>query len=215
MNDNEKWVSKPVVKDHRDNFTAIINAIRPNVKMEGVSFTFRLVGSAKRNLVIRHHNNGFDCDYQIFIQKNTNEIKAKELKKLFMDEMDKEVDRYGFDKCKDSTRAITIENIDQENSIIINSYDVVIITEKNEEVKILNNDKDSGIYDFQLLPKMTKSNERFKKIQGQKMWECLREKYYDKKMANENLPKAIKKKSFQVLNETVSEVLTKFKIKLE
>ena len=84
-----EFMTKAEVKPHRQEFKNIIDSIRRDIRNEGITFTYTLIGSAKRNLVLRHHNKGYDCDYKITIQKNINKVKEKELKQMFMDAFNK------------------------------------------------------------------------------------------------------------------------------
>lgn len=208
MNKNYDYVPKNDVKQYREIFQEWMELIRNTLKGKGISFTYILVGSAKRNLVIRHHNQGFDCDYQIRIMKNVNHLNAKSIKMLFINELNKIVGNYGFKNCANSTSAITIKKLVDKNSIYF-SYDVVILRENADKTEILRNSKETGKdsdYKFEALPEMTNARNNFNKINGNEMWESLREKYYNKKTSD----KYSNKKSFQILNEAVNEVLREF-----
>lgn len=203
-----EYVPKKEVKPHKETFTEIIKEIRPKIKNEGVTFTCRLVGSAKRNLVVRHHNKGFDCDYQIIIQKNKNEFDEESMKKLFIREFDHSVVKRGFKNCEDSKQAITIKKVDYENSKVLKAYDVVILDQRDDGIYILTyHKKEEEYYDYLPLPDTFKHSENFKKIKGAEMWNYLRDIYLKKKEDNTE-----DKKSFQIFNEAVNETLQKFKI---
>lgn len=88
---DKRYVDSSEVRPFKEQFHNWMQSIHDEIKDCGVSFTYMLVGSAKRNLVIRHHNKGFDCDYQIRITKNKNNLKAKELKYLFINALDSTV----------------------------------------------------------------------------------------------------------------------------
>ncbi len=47
----------------------------------------------------------------------------------------------------------------------------------------------------------------YAQIKGNKMWEDLREKYKKKREDNENLPEEKQKKGFQLLSDTVNELI--------
>lgn len=47
----------------------------------------------------------------------------------------------------------------------------------------------------------------YAQIKGSKMWEDLREKYKKKREDNENLPEEKQKKGFQLLSDTVNELI--------
>lgn len=90
-----------------------IERIRKEVRSNRITFDCRLVGSAKRHLVIPHHNKGFDLDFQIIIHKNKNRKDEEQLKQLFMGLLNPLVIAEGFEHCKDSTSSITIKMIDK------------------------------------------------------------------------------------------------------
>lgn len=200
-----EYVSKKEVKPWRAMFYRWMKNIRTKVKEKGITFTYRLVGSAKRNLVIRHHNKGFDCDYQIFIQRNKNSLSPKEIKLLFKSVIDEVCVADGFEPCENSTSSLTIKMVDKSQSKVPVGYDVVILQETDEGLKILrcqNKGTKKELFVFELLPDMTNMSAKLAKIKGKKQCDKLRERYYKKK-TNYNG----EKKSFQLLNEAINEVL--------
>ena len=200
-----EYVSKKEVKPWRAMFHRWMKNIRTKVKEKGITFTYRLVGSAKRNLVIRHHNKGFDCDYQIFIQRNNNSLSPKEIKLLFKSVIDEVCVADGFEPCENSTSSLTIKMVDKSQSKVRVGYDVVILQETDEGLKILrcqNKGTKKESFVFELLPDMTNMSAKLAKIKGKKQCDKLRERYYNKK-TNYNG----EKKSFQLLNEAINEVL--------
>lgn len=206
---NDKYVSKEEVKPYRHLFHQWMEGIRDFIKENGISFTYMLVGSAKRNLVIRHHNKGFDCDYQIMITRNKKNLCACKIKHLFMDELNKFVTKDGYTTCKNSTSSITIKKIG-ENGISM-SFDAVILIKENNLLKILRYNKDSLTedkykYGFETLPDMKEFSNNLMKIKGQQLWNKLRDLYYQKKMI-ELTENKTGKKSFQILHEAVNEIL--------
>ena len=205
----EEYVSKNEIRPYKELFAGLIKKVRTDLKKVGITFTCNLVGSAKRNLVVRHHNKGFDCDYQIFIQKNKKNYDATIIKSEFMDCFNKHIPQ-NYSKCKDSTSSITIKKNDNKNDKIEFSFDVVILKNYNDNVLIIRQDKEnpSEKYFWNPLPEMTKHKERFALIQGNEMWNALRKTFYKKKM--DQIKGKTDKKSFQLLNESVNEVLKLF-----
>ena len=202
---DERYVPKEEVRPLRKQFHEWMQSIHDEIKDSGVSFTYMLVGSAKRNLVVRHHNKGFDCDYQIKITRNSLGLEAKELKDLFRNMLNKVVKKNGYSDCENSTSSLTIKK-KGDKSNIEHSYDIVILTQDKEGVKILRYNKLNGKYVFELLHDMSDAKENFNRINGSHAWEKLREIYYIKK-TNELTENRTGKKSFQLLNEAVNEVL--------
>ena len=200
-----EYVSKKEVKPWRAMFHRWMKNIRTKVKEKGITFTYRLVGSAKRNLVIRHHNKGFDCDYQIFIQRNNNNLSPKDIKLLFKSVIDEVCVADGFEPCENSTSSLTIKMVDKSQSKVGVGYDIVMLQETDEGLKILrcqNKGTKKESFVFELLPDMTNMSAKLAKIKGKNQWNKLRELYYNKKI-NYNS----EKKSFQLLNEAINEVL--------
>jgi len=200
-----EYVSKKEVKPWRAMFHKWMKNIRTKLKEKGITFTYRLVGSAKRNLVIRHQNKGFDCDYQIFIQRNNNNLSPKDIKLLFKSVMDEVCVADGFETCENSTSSLTIKMVNKSQSKVRVGYDVVILQETDEGLKILrcqNKGTKKESFVFELLPDMSNMSAKLAKIKGKNQWNKLRELYYNKKINYNG-----EKKSFQLLNEAINEVL--------
>lgn len=195
------YVPKKIVKKENMLFLNLINSIRKDLRDIGITYSCNLVGSAKRNLVILDHKNNFDCDYQIFIRKNKNEYTAKKIKYAFINLLNKNRGNM-FGPCKNRTTSIKIEKNEKNIYNGITSCDIVLIKQDHNGLQIIKKADDNDKYDFNILKNMDSYMNDYKKIKG-KMWDELRNKYYDKKInnSNENL------KSFQLLHMVVVEVL--------
>lgn len=206
-----EYMTKAEIHPWHKKFIDWIERIRKEIRSNGITFDCRLLGSAKRHLVIPHHNKGFDLDFQIIIHKNKNRKDEEQLKQLFMGLLNPLVIAEGFEHCKDSTSSITIKMIDKNQSKIKVGYDVVIIRNKTVnnvvQTEILRHYKEerSERWAFEQLPDITDTSKQFAKIRSLDMWRDLRERYYDKKMKNTE-----DKKSFQLLHEAVNETLKEF-----
>lgn len=207
---NYEYVPKTEVRPYEKLFEDVFREIQKEIrKEEGLTFSFALVGSAKRNLVVRHHNKGFDCDYQLYLQKNKKKLSAKEIKELLMKKFDEKMPSE-FDYCEDSTSSITIKKKITEESRIEFSYDIVIMKLCDDNFQIIRKNG-SGQYVWNKLPDFTSFDEDYSKIKGAAMWEDLRQCYYDKKIDKDNGAQEYKdKKSFQLLHQAVKETLSRF-----
>lgn len=204
-----EYMTKAEIQEWHKKFIYWIEHIRKEIREKGLTFECRLVGSAKRHLVIRHHNRGFDLDFQIILQKNKNQLSEKNIKQLFIDLLNPLITSEGFNNCDDSTSAITIKMVDERKSKIIAGYDIVILRKSIDDIEnteILRHYKNCNpeIWKFELLPDMKNASNQFRNIKGPKMWQELRERYYNKKINDTS-----GKKSFQLLHETVNEILHK------
>ena len=207
---NYEYVPKSEVRPYIELFEVVFRKIQKELKKDrGLTFCFGLVGSAKRNLVVRHHNKGFDCDYQLYLQKNKQELSAEEIKKLLMEKFDEKMPRE-FDYCEDSTSSITIKKKITKQSKIEFSYDIIIM-DLYEDASYILRKNGSGQYVWNQLPDFTSFEDDYRQIEGADMWEDLRQCYYDKKIAKNNgSPKYKDKKSFQLLHQAVKETLSRF-----
>ena len=207
---NYEYVSKNEVRPYEELFEEVFREMQKEIKKKnGLTFSFALVGSAKRNLVVRHHNKGFDCDYQLYLQRNKQELSAEEIKKLLIKKFDEKMPNE-FDYCEDSTSSITIKKKITKQSKIEFSYDIVIM-DLYEDASYILRKNGSGQYVWNQLPDFTSFEDDYRQIEGADMWEDLRQCYYDKKIAKNNgSPKYKDKKSFQLLHQAVKETLSRF-----
>ena len=205
-----EYVSKDEVRPYKELFEEVFREIQKELKKKnGLTFSFALVGSAKRNLVVRHHNKGFDCDYQLYLQRNKQELSAEKIKKLLIKKFDEKMPSE-FDYCEDSTSSITIKKKITQQSKIEFSYDIVIM-DLYEDASYILRKNGSGQYVWNQLPDFTSFEDDYRQIEGADMWEDLRQCYYDKKIAKNNgSPKYKDKKSFQLLHQAVKETLSRF-----
>ena len=208
--ENYEYVSKNEVRPYEELFEEVFREIQKELKKKnGLTFSFALVGSAKRNLVVRHHNKGFDCDYQLYLQRNKQELSAEEIKKLLIKKFDEKMPNE-FDYCEDSTSSITIKKKITKQSKIEFSYDIIIMDLYEGDYHILRKNG-SGQYVWNQLPDFTSFEDDYRQIEGADMWEDLRQCYYDKRIAKNNgSPKYKDKKSFQLLHQAVKETLSRF-----
>lgn len=208
--ENYEYVSKNEVRPYEELFEEVFREIQKELKKKnGLTFSFALVGSAKRNLVVRHHNKGFDCDYQLYLQRNKQELSAEKIKKLLIKKFDEKMPSE-FDYCEDSTSSITIKKKITKQSKIEFSYDIIIM-DLYEDASYILRKNGSGQYVWNQLPDFTSFEDDYRQIGGADMWEDLRQCYYDKKIAKNNgSPKYKDKKSFQLLHQAVKETLSRF-----
>lgn len=201
------YVSKNDIKPLIQAFNLMLSYVRRDAKAQGLTFTCNLVGSTKRNLVVAHPTKGIDCDYQLHLQSNKNSFNAEEIKKIFCTLFDKYRPQ-GFSCCEDSTSALTMKMKDVKHSRIVCSFDIVIMRCLSETPEIIKRNT-NGEYVWNKLCYMSNFQKRFSLISGTEMWDELRGRYYKKKIRQMNGEED--KKSFQLLNEAVNEVLQVFR----
>lgn len=203
-----EWVTKKELKEPKKIILECLNAIRTNLRLQGITFQHFLVGSAKRNLVLKNNNKGFDCDYQILLSKNKQGLNPKMIKDLFRKELDAVIKSHSFTNGEDSTLSITYKKI-QKKSIMF-GYDIVIIKKNNEEYEILKNEKKhTDDYHFIMMKELNNYEEKQRLIKRQGQWNILREIYKTKKVKNKLLKKEMRKESFQLFYDSLNEIVEK------
>lgn len=208
-----EYVSMREIEENVELFKQVVHRVQCDCGKDGLAFDYFLVGSASHNLVVPHHNKGYDLDYQLFLKRNVADLNTKGIK----DAIRLSFDRYmpeSFDYAEDSTSAITIKK--KKGDHILVSYDIVILrSNKTGNVDILRrtgSNQDTH-YIWNMLPKSTNFEKRLRIIKDAGLMENLREVYYDKKTAKNTGKNYTNRKSFQILNEAVNEVLSKRGVK--
>lgn len=210
-----KYITKKELKEPKKILNDWILRVQKAIKKEyKITFSFNLIGSGKRNLVIKSCNsNWFDLDCQLVIRKMPKEFNlksnAKKVKDIFRRAFDKEkLDDFSY--CEDSTQALTSKNERGKYS-----FDIILTYYEKDELFILRNDKNSNnanSKDYKWAQKgdMKKFHENYKKISGSDMWNYLRKLYINKRHSYKNNIDSSRKKSYQILNESINETLNHF-----
>lgn len=197
-----KYKTKKECKDFKKLFYEAFDYV--NAAIDDYNFYFRLIGSARRNLVIDKPNKGFDFDFQLIFYTSIIGLKSSELialKYRFRNAFDNFFIDKGYNHGEDSTSAITIKKI--ENTKIHHSYDITLMSNNSNDVlcimKYLN--KEKSIMGFNEMKKSQTYNDKYKLIKGTEKWAELRGKYLDKQEKHNG-----EKKSFSLLMEVVNEI---------
>ncbi|MEC9484612.1 MAG: hypothetical protein UMR38_01895 [Candidatus Izemoplasma sp.] len=197
-----EYKKKKDTKEFRSLFSEAFKYV--NSVIDDYSFYFRLIGSAKRNLILDKPNKGFDFDYQIiFYQSLLGEGSNKliEIKDRFRHAFDDFFIKKGYKNAEDSKSAITIKML--EGDKIHHSYDVTLMTpNKAGRLCIFKyKDKEKTEMGLNEMKKSAMFKDKYKKIKGAKKWNELRDEY--KKRQEEWNGE---KKSFSILMEVVNDM---------
>lgn len=200
-----EYISKKTIKESKCKqiFSDTFRKVQKEIKKEGLTFSFNLVGSAKRNMVVNYPDKPFDCDYQLFLQKNKKELSEKQIKEKLINLFNKFLPN-NFVPCEDSTTAITTRCNDK----IPFGYDIVIIDANQYTPQIIRRKNQN--YTWNKLPHEKGYPDNLSQIEGPEMWAELRERYIDKKDKQYHNKYPADKKSFQILNEAINDTLSFF-----
>ena len=197
-----QFVTRSELAPYKKLFVDVFHDVQKTCRKEyGLTFNFNLVGSAKRNMVIRHHNKGFDLDYQLFIQKNRKNLSAKQIKNILI-KLFKNYFPWDYKRYEDSTSAITVKKVLKDKIEI--GYDIVILKFTGNICEIIR--RQGQEYFWNELPDTKNYIDNLNKIKGP-LWIKLKNVYGQKILQKHNGQKYKDKKSFQILNEAINEVL--------
>lgn len=169
------------------------------------TFQFEFIGSTKRNMITEdaRSNIGFDFDVNLTVNNDKN-YTPKEIRTILRTALTNVSQKYGYDRCEDSTRVITIVKISTKNSSILHSCDFAIV-KGNQYIRF---DKKKNAYVWASQPKdfinLDKKAKELRK--DSEIWKVVKEKYLKKKNENKNP----NKHSRSLYAETINEVYDKF-----
>lgn len=182
----------------------IIKEVQKEVK-EYLTFSFNLIGSGGKRLVTQNAEEAFDLDYNLIIQKDKQGLidDPKRLKNIVRNAFDvvlrESVD--GYNGAKDSKAVITITFSDGVKRTF--SFDVAIYVEAdNGYMYKLINDKNTGRYIWNQLPKSKNYEEKMQAIKENGEWEDFKYTYLELK--NKYLRCGNNVKSFSVFLEALN-----------
>ena len=170
------------------------------------TFQFEFVGSTKRNMITENvmFNKGFDFDVNLTVNDDDENYTPKEIRTILRTALTNISRKYGYNRCEDSTRVITIVKISTKNSSILHSCDFAIV-KGNKYIRF---DKKENAYVWASQPKdfinLDKKAKELRK--DSEIWKVVKEKYLKKKNENKNH----NKHSRSLYAETINEVYDKF-----
>ncbi len=201
MDSYKGYVPKKKIKEYKDLFHEIFNKVRIDLKSD-LSLTYTLIGSSKRNLVLDHHNRGFDCDYDVNLTKVKNEdLSDKEIDEMIHDAFKcyLEEEGYQYDGRTHKVGRYVLKNNDGTTK---HSYEIAISREDpdSDDKQILASVNNGLSWESTVDRK--EFRDKYSQINGAKDWNALRGEYKDLKNSNTE-----KKKSISLLMEATNNVL--------
>lgn len=202
-----EYVTKSELKPVKQQVEEIIHELQDELRPEGVTFQYKIIGSGSKNLVTRvvNGNSGFDFDYNFVVQKDA-ELDEKSLKLLFIEKLELVIANTYYNHVSNGKKVMTIKVVDQENSSIIHSCDFAITTEYLDENEDLNQDilihQSDDNYFWNQKPSRINYTIKLSNIKENGLWSELREEYLKLKDNNQDE----NKKSFTLFHEAINNV---------
>lgn len=202
------YVSKMEAKPVKNELIQIIHDVQDLVR-DNFTFQFRPVGSSSRNMITcdRKSNIGFDFDFDLEINDDNENYTPAEIRQIIKNAIDLVAHRYGYKHCEDSTRVLTIKNVNPFTCQILYSCDFALVYNCNDgRQQYIRFNKKNNNYTWEYQGKGFKNLE--KKITWLKRngyWGELQDYYIDKKNFNNNP----NKHSRSIFAESVNEIYQK------
>ena len=184
---------------------SIIKEVQKEVK-EYLTFSFNLIGSGGKKLVTQNAEEAFDLDYNLIIQKDKQGLidDPKSLKNIVRNSFDRVLREnvQDYRGAKDSKSVITIILSDGIKRTF--SFDVAIYVEAdNGYVYRLINDKNTGRYIWNQVPKSRNYEDKMQAVKDNGGWKNFKDRYLELK--NMHLCRDDGVKSFSIFLETLNE----------
>ena len=163
-----KRVTKNECKGQKE-FAINILKLLQNKLSNKYKFTYKLVGSAKWNTILRDENGFFDLDYQILLTNNSKEYKINKLsnatiiKEDFFNKISLMLKNNKNIKVENSTTAITVINKKEKFSI---DFVIIKLFPENNLIIRRNNKNKSTVneYTWNQLPKLNFAYYKFNEM---------------------------------------------------
>ena len=202
-----KYVPRSEVKKYKKEMQDFLMQISRELKEEGFYyFDVGLVGSAKRNLVLRKGDSVYDVDFQLFLINNL--VDANYRKNIFDKIQEKKNSLKSSWKIENSHSVITIRKVNN-NGNILKSFDVVL-TRKNSSIEKAVLDKNKNQYIWNQVSWSEKHYYKWNKIKGSEEWTYLRDQYKKLRESEWDKSKEDKKPSISLFVEAVNNTYEKF-----
>lgn len=207
-----EFVPKSELNPVKDQVEGIINMLQDSMRVFGVTFTFKLVGSGGKNLVTRvvNGNTGFDFDYNLGIQKD-GDLSAKDLRLKVKRELEKLLQGTGYSTVSSGKQSMTFKFIDHDNSRIVHSCDFALVNDYVDEVgdsiqEILIWQREDDTYIWNKRPYAKNHSDKLSNLKANGLWQEVKDEYL--KIKNNNQDK--EKKSFSLFFEAINNVYNRY-----
>ena len=198
-----EYVSKRQAAPYKAKLIEIIHKVQDEVR-DDFTFQFTFIGSSSRNMITFDPttNKGFDFDVNIEVNDDDENFKPDEIRMILRNALTHISRQYGYDRCEDSTRVITIKTIDHWHSRVSHSCDFAIVYEGKAGQQYIRFNKETGSYTWecQKLP-YKELEKRADFLKKNDHWDEVLDVYLDKKNNNDDPNKHSRSLYAETINE--------------
>lgn len=202
------YVTRKSAKPVRDELIQIILEVQDLVE-DYFTFQFKPVGSSNMNMITfdQKSNIGFDFDFDLEINDDDENYSPDEIRHIMKNAIDQVAPKYGYKYCEDSTRVLTIKQVNTFKSTILHSCDFALVYNcRDGRKQYIRYNKKQNNYTWEFQGKGFKNlNNKIAWLKQNKLWGELQDYYIDKKNRNNNPDKH----SRSIFAESINEMYQK------
>ena len=199
-----EYVSKKEAAPYKAELIKLINRVQDYVRDE-FTFQFTFIGSSSRNMITYDPttNIGFDFDVNITVNDDDDEdYSAEEIRTILHKAFSRCMIEFGYNRCEQSTRVISLKVVDLWNSRIIHSCDFAVVHEGRNGQQYIRFSKERNTFSWEFQTQPYKELEfRTDCLKENGHWDEVLRVYLNKKNNNDNPNKHSRSLYAETINE--------------
>ena len=198
-----EYVSKKEAAPYKAELIEILHQVQDYVR-DDFTFQFTFIGSSSRNMITYDPttNIGFDFDVNITVNDDDEDYTPQEIRTILHNAFSRFMTAYGYNKCEQSTRVISIKVVDQWSSRVIRSCDFAVVYEGRNGQQYIRFNKERNYFSWEFQTQPYKELEfRADYLKENGHWNEVLEVYLDKKNNNYNPDKHSRSLYAETINE--------------
>ena len=198
-----EYVSKKEAAPYKAELIEILHQVQDYVR-DDFTFQFTFIGSSSRNMITYDPttNIGFDFDVNITVKDDDEDYSPEEIRTILHNAFSRFMTAYGYNKCEQSTRVISIKVVDQWSSRVIRSCDFAVVYEGRNGQQYIRFNKERNYFSWEFQTQPYKELEfRADYLKENGHWNEVLEVYLDKKNNNYNPDKHSRSLYAETINE--------------
>lgn len=198
-----EYVSKKEAAPYKAELIEILHQVQDYVR-DDFTFQFTFIGSSSRNMITYDPttNIGFDFDVNITVNDDDEDYSPEEIRTILHNAFSRFMTAYGYNKCEQSTRVISIKVVDQWSSRVIRSCDFAVVYEGRNGQQYIRFNKERNYFSWEFQTQPYKELEfRADYLKENGHWNEVLEVYLDKKNNNYNPDKHSRSLYAEIINE--------------
>ena len=198
-----EYVSKKEAAPYKAELIEILHQVQDYVR-DDFTFQFTFIGSSSRNMITYDPttNIGFDFDVNITVNDDDEDYSPEEIRTILHNAFSRFMTAYGYNKCEQSTRVISIKVVEQWSSRVIRSCDFAVVYEGRNGQQYIRFNKERNYFSWEFQTQPYKELEfRADYLKENGHWNEVLEVYLDKKNNNYNPDKHSRSLYAETINE--------------